>query len=213
MRQQVRRPLNLTSCLLCCLCIYFSPQLNSLNPKSPPRFLLLHPPCPSLPSRPPARLLPPANKGGQIQYGSSEGGKKKRNLAGGVKSKPGETVGKNKRKKKNLKCLSHFFFPSFLFFNGSFSASLPARLVKVSAARRRGRPLLADVQLLTLLSPCKREEKAGVSRLGEAGEGRTNIVTARLCSTESRCSLIAVLATLMQCTHAHSRRRGQFWTY
>lgn len=62
-------PSNLTSRLLCCLCIYFSPQLNSLNPKSPS--------LPSLPSCPPALHLPPANEGGQIQYGFNKEREKK----------------------------------------------------------------------------------------------------------------------------------------
>ena len=50
--QQVGQPLNLTSCLLCCLCIYFSPQLNSLNPKSlPPPPLVLQPYSYPLPTK------------------------------------------------------------------------------------------------------------------------------------------------------------------
>lgn len=114
LRQQVGQPLNLTSCLLCCLCIYFSPQLNSLNPKSPSASSTRH--APPLPSRPPAQLLPPANKGGQIQYGSGEGGKRKETEVGkgeGGKERTRGDNGKNKRKKKSLKCLSHLFFPSF----------------------------------------------------------------------------------------------------
>lgn len=133
---------------------------------SPPASSSSTRPAPPLPSRPPAPLLPPANKGGQIQYGSGEEGKKKRNRGGEVKSGPERT--KAKRKAQNV----YLTFSSPLsLLRWRFPASLPAWLVKVSAARRRGRPLLADVQLLTLLSPCKREKEAGVWRWGEKGRG------------------------------------------
>lgn len=75
-------------------------------------------PTPPLPCRPPAPLLPPANKGGQIQYGSGEGGKKKRNRGGGVKSGPAETVGKQKKKEESKMFVS-LFLPLFLFFDGA----------------------------------------------------------------------------------------------
>lgn len=42
--------------------------------------------------------------------------------------------------------------------------------------------------------------------VGGEGEGRTNIVTARLYSTESRCTLNAALATFMQRTQT---RKGE----
>lgn len=40
--------------------------------------------------------------------------------------------------------------------------------------------------------------------VGGKGEGRTNIVTARLYSTESRCTLNAAPATFIHCTHARA---------
>lgn len=58
-----------------------------------------------------------------------------------------------------FKMIAPFFSSPFLL--GSLPASLPAWLVKVSAARQAGRPLLAAIQLLTLLSPRKRKERRG----------------------------------------------------
>lgn len=149
-------PSTLTSRLLCCLWIYFSPQLNSLNSKSP------HPSITSLPPRPQALHLPPANKGGQIQYGfNKEGEKKKRDR----QTQRRET---ERSRERSSDVFLTFSFPPFLL--RSLSVSLPAWLVKVSAARRASlfwQP--SNSRLSTLLSPCKREK-----------EGRTNIVTARL---------------------------------
>ena len=69
------------------------------------------------------------------------------------------------REKKELRCLSHFFF-------SSFSSSIAPRVSSCSACKSfscmAGRPLLAAVQLLTLLSPCERERE----REREGGEDK-----------------------------------------
>lgn len=148
-------PSTLTSRLLCCLWIYFSPQLNSLNSKSP------HPSITSLPPCPQALHLPPANKGGQIQYGFNKEEEKKRRDG----QKADTETRDRKIERKELRCLSHFFFSSF---SSSIALRVSSCLACKSFSCEAGRPLLAALQLSTLLSPCKREK-----------EGRTNIVTAR----------------------------------
>lgn len=141
-------PSTLTSRLLCCLWIYFSPQLNSLNSTSP------HPSITSLPPCPQALHLPPANKGGQIQYGFNKEEEKKRRDG----QKADTETRDRKIERKELGCLSHFFFSSF---SSSIALRVSSCLACKSFSCKAGRPLLAALQLSTLLSPCEREKEGG----------------------------------------------------
>lgn len=61
-----------------------------------------------------------------------------------------------RRGEKELRRLSHFFFSSF---SSSIAPCVSSCLACKSFSCMAGRPLLAAVQLLTLLSPCKREKR------------------------------------------------------
>lgn len=155
--QQVGQPLNLTSCLLCCLCIYFSPQLNSLNPKS-----LSHPSHPVLQHY----SYPLPTKAGKYSMVSTRDKKRNRDRH------RGERQGKVEKGAELF--LSLFLF--LLFFFDRSLQSLPAWLVKVSAAWQAG--LFWQASNSWLCCPLTRERE-------REKEGRTNIVTARLYCTEA----------------------------
>lgn len=134
--QHVGQPLHLTSCLLCCLCIYFSPQLNSLNPMPPPiPTLVLHAAQSSNPTVTPCQWRR-ANTVG-LQQGTWE-----------------ETE-TGRIKKWSSKWSLTFFFSFSSWIAPRVSSCLACKSFSCTA----GRPLLAAVQLLTLLSPRKRKER------------------------------------------------------
>lgn len=132
--QHVGQPLHLTSCLLCCLCIYFSPQLNSLNLMPP-----LHPspPCSTVIQ---PYIYPLPMKAGKYRWASTRDMRGNRN---------------RQNKKWSSKWPLTFFSSPFLL--GSLPASLPAWLVKVSAARQAG--LFWQPSSSWLSCPRKRKER------------------------------------------------------
>lgn len=96
--QHVGQPLHLTSCLLCCLCIYFSPQLNSLNPMPPPTPSYPHP-CPPRSTVVQPYSYPLPMKAGKYSWASTRDMRGNRN---------------RQNKKMEFKMISHFFL--LLFF-------------------------------------------------------------------------------------------------
>lgn len=138
--QHVGQPLHLTSCLLCCLCIYFSPQLNSLNPMPPPSTPtpFLHAVQSSKPTVTPCQRRRVNTVG--LQQGTWE-----------------ETeTGWIKNGVQNDLSLLFFSSP---FLLGSLPVSLPAWLVKVSAARQAG--LFWQPSSSWLSCPLTREKREG----------------------------------------------------
>lgn len=184
--QQVGWPLNLTSHLLLLFMNLFLSSAELSEPKVPP--------CPLTPSLPPSHICSPPTLSSSPTFTPCQ-----RRRANSViltrskkkkKKKKKEEEANTERDENNQRIqMSHCFLLLLLQLLLRLFGVVSSCLACKSFSCIAGQPLLAGLQLSTLLSPRQREE-----------EERTNIVTARPCCKAAEPDA--------RCTHFKKRKVG-----